>query len=237
MVLAKRLPLPEPLPLDWPMKPVASACTTDAYLPDGRRELTIAHDLVRDVTPAMLEWWFTHIAGTMEIDGREWSRYRVWHPRDHIHWALDRPAADGAAGRGAAFRIVEAFGRDPACYVDSTDTVEKLDETGIRLVQRLGSLIVFSLEHWFEPVSEGTRYRSRMLVGTAAPILRRAINPAMRRWLFTTAMGPAWLKHNIEEVGNFEHFLPALYAEQIARAGGAPKAARVADAATIGGRR
>lgn len=24
-------------------------------------------------------------------------------------------------------------------------------------------------------------------------------------------MGRAWLKHNVEEVGNFERFLPALY--------------------------
>ena len=30
--------------------------------------------------------------------------------------------------------------------------------------------------------------------------------------VFGDLMGPAWLKHNVEEVGNFEHFLPALFA-------------------------
>ena len=212
MAFHRRLPLPGPLPLDWPPKPLASARTTDAWLRDGRRELTIAHDTLRGVTPRMLHWWFTHLAGTMEVAGREWPRYRVWHPRDHIHWALARPTRDGAAGPGAAFRIVEAFGRDPACYVDGTETVERLDETGIRLVQRRGGTVVFSLEHWFSPGPEGAGYHSRMLIGTAAPVLRGPVNGMIRRWRFTDAMGLAWLRHNVEEVGNFEHFLPALYA-------------------------
>lgn len=47
-------------------------------------------------------------------------------------------AHDGGAGEGARFRIVEAFGARPEFKVDVVDRVEKLDETGIRLVQRLG---------------------------------------------------------------------------------------------------
>ena len=214
MAFHRHLPLPEPLPLAWPLKPLASARTTDVWLRDGRRELTIAHDTIRGVTPRMRHWWFTHLAGTMEVDGCEWPRYRVWHPRDHIHWALARPMHDGAAGPGAAFRIVEAFGRDPEHYVDGTETVEKLDETGIRLVRRAGGVVVFSLEHWFDPVPEGTRYRSQMLIVTGVPLLRSPVSAVFRRWIFSDAMGPAWLKHNIEEVGNFERFLPALYAQE-----------------------
>lgn len=95
--------------------------------------------------------------------------------------------------------------------MDTTDTVEKLDETGIRLVQRLGRAAVFSLEHWFVPTPAGTRYRSRMLIGARAPVLRGPVDEAMRRWIFTDAMGPAWLAHNVEEVANFERFLPELY--------------------------
>ena len=222
MAITNHLPLPTPLPLAWSPKPLCSARTTDTRLPDGRRELTIEHDLIRGVTPRMIHWWFTHIAGTMEVDGREWPRYRVWHPRDHIHWALARPTREGAAGRGAAFRIVAAFGHDPAHYVDTTDEVEKLDETGIRLVRWLGGTVIGSLEHWFSPAPEGTHYRSRMLLGTGVPIVRGPINGALRRWIFTEAMGPAWLKHNVEEVGNFEQFLPGLYA----RCGGGAEPAR-----------
>jgi hypothetical protein len=35
--------------------------------------------------------------------------------------------------------------------------------------------------------------------------------------VFGDLMGPAWLRHNVEEVGNFEHFLPGLYAAEVAR--------------------
>jgi hypothetical protein len=39
----------------------------------------------------------------------------------------------------------------------------------------------------------------------------------IRRRAFTEAMGRAWLKHNVEEVGNLEFFLPALYAAHAGR--------------------
>jgi len=32
--------------------------------------------------------------------------------------------------------------------------------------------------------------------------------------IFSDLMGPAWLRHNVEEVGNFERFLPELYARE-----------------------
>jgi hypothetical protein len=41
---------------------------------------------------------------------------------------------------------------------------------------------------------------------------RRLFNRPIRPMVFSDLMGPAWLKHNVEEVGNFEHFLPALFA-------------------------
>ncbi len=43
---------------------------------------------------------------------------------------------------------MEAFGgARPEFRVDVVDAVEKLDETGIRLVQRIGGVPVFQLEH------------------------------------------------------------------------------------------
>lgn len=51
-----------------------------------------------------------------------------------------------------------------------------------------------------------------MLVGSTSP-LGRAVFNRVRPRVFPDDMGRAWLKHNVEEVGNFEHFLPALYAE------------------------
>ena len=43
--------------------------------------------------------------------------------------------------------MVEAFGGRPEYTVDEVACVEKLDETGIRLVLRIGGVPVFQLEH------------------------------------------------------------------------------------------
>ncbi|GAB3832973.1 DAPG hydrolase family protein [Hymenobacter jeollabukensis] len=207
-----------PRPLAGPLKPLHSAQTTFRRLPRGSFELTIAHDTVRGVTPAMLEWWFRHIGEPMQYQGQQYPRYLVWHPVDHIHWALARPDAHGGAGVGSRFRIVEAFGGDARQLVDSTEDVVKLDSTGIRLVRRVLGVEVFSLEHWFAAGAEGTRYTSRMQVGHESRLGQFVLNPLLQRRVFTARMGYAWLRHNVEEVGNFEQFLPALYATEHAAA-------------------
>lgn len=196
------------------MKPLSSAKTGFGKLRDGRLVLTIEHDVLRGVAPEMLLWWFSHIGGTMYHEGGTYPRYLVWHPLDHIHWELVREAPTGGAGVGARFRIVEAFGRDPEHLVDSVELVEKLDETGIIPCRRLFGEIIFRLEHRFTPVEEGTRYDSRMTVGAASLPGRLLFNRFVRPRLFSDDMGWAWLKHNVEEVGNFEHFLPALFARR-----------------------
>lgn len=209
--------LPSALAFGWVMKPLESARTTFCVLPSGSFELTIEHDRIRGVTPAMLLWWFRHIGGTMTYGGQPYARYRVWHPLDHIDWSMTRPAPDGAARIGSRFRIVEAFGCNPNWLVDSTEEVVKLDETGIRLVRRGLGQEVFSLEHGFEAMPGGTLYHSRMQVGVENRLGRYVINPLTHRFLFTREMGYAWLRHNVEEVGNFEFFLPELYREQVAQ--------------------
>ena len=177
----------------------------------SRMIMTIEHEIVRGVTPEMLDWWFRHIGGEMDIDGRRYARYRVWHPLDHIDWQLVEGDPQ-RVGVGAKFRIVEAFDRNPAWLVDSVETVTKLDATGIRLERHMLGSEIFSLEHWFAPAEGGTRYRSRMELGADTAFGRLFFNRLIRPIAFSDLMGPAWLKHNVEEVGNFEHFLPRLFA-------------------------
>lgn len=208
----RRRSLPQPLPIEWPMKSWQDAELELRY-ERAHMIMTIEHELVRGVTPEMLDWWFRHIAGEMEIDGRSYSRYRVWHPLDHIDWQLIEGNPQ-RVGIGAKFRIIEAFDRNPAWLVDSVETVTKLDETGIRLERHMLGSKVFSLEHWFEPATGGTRYRSRMELGADTAFGRLLFNRLIRPMVFGDLMGPAWLKHNVEEVGNFEHFLPRLYAAE-----------------------
>ena len=206
------LPIPPPRPVLYPLRAVTSARSSVDHLPGHRCRVTIDHQPLAGLTPEMLLWWFTHIGGTMTYAGRVLPRYQVWHPVDHMHWELARPDAHGGAGEGARFRIVEAFGADPEFYVDTTETVEKLDRTGIRLVRRLGGVQVLQLEHTWSQGAGRTHYVSVLDVGARS----RAFTP-VNRYLtqrrFPEAMLRAWIVHNIEEVGLLEHLLPSLLAE------------------------
>jgi hypothetical protein len=212
-----------PRPLHWALKPLESAETGVKTLDDGRLELTIRHDILKGVTPAMLGWWFQNVEGTMEYLGQTYPRYLIWHPIDHIHFAVVRRAPDGTAGPGARFHLVEAFGANPDYLVNSVGDVLKNDDTGITLSVRKFGLEIMHLEHTFTPAPEGTLYLSRMHVGTRVFPARFLVNPLIRRRVFTEAIGRAWLKHNVEEVGNLEFFLPALYAAHTGRLSAEPK--------------
>ena len=200
-----------PRPFNWAMKPLDSAETGVKTLDDGRLELTIRHDILKGVTPAMLGWWFRNIEGSMEHMGQTYPRYLIWHPIDHIHYEVARRSPDGTAGPGAIFHIVEAFGGNPDYLIEGLADVPKNDDTGLTLSVRKFGMEVMHLEHTFTLVPEGTLYVSKMHVGTKAVLARFLVNRWIRARLFTEAMGRAWLKHNVEEVGNFEFFLPALY--------------------------
>jgi hypothetical protein len=207
----RRLPLPSPRNLPWPLKPVSSAQTSLDYDEFGRMVMHINHDILRGLTPEMIAWWFRHIGGNMEINGARLNRYLVWHPFDHIRWELARPAPGGGAGVGAKFRIVEAFGRNPDFYVDVIDTVTRLDITGFTASSYKFGLQASRLNHDFTPVEGGTRYESTLTIGTDVPGLSAVFNRVIHRTLFSEAMGRAWLQHNIEEVGLLEHIIPLIY--------------------------
>lgn len=195
-------------PVLYPLRSVDTATVTYSEHPHGRRRVTIDHRPLTGVTPAMLLDWFTHLGGTISYAGVVIDRYLAWHPIDHIKWELARPAPTGGAGEGARFHMVEAFGARPEFLVDEVARVEKLDETGIRLVLRVAGVIVFQLEHTWSAGSDGAHYVTVMDLGPRAALLA-PVNRILRR-RFCEEKAHAWVKHNIEEVGQLEYLLPQL---------------------------
>lgn len=137
-------------------------------------------------------------------------RYLVWHPYDHAHWSFD-PAPDGTAGAGARFHIVEAFGGDTRQLLAVHDVVERSTEREFLIVQRRAGVTLASLHHRFIVVPGGTQYDSCLTLGTTVPLLGRVVNALLRRLVLPEAKAWRWVKHNVEEVGNLERFLPHLY--------------------------
>ncbi len=196
------------LPVLYPLRSVDTATVHITKCPRGRRRITIDHRPLAGVTPAMLLDWFTHLGGTIEYGGQTVDRYHAWHPVDHILWELARPAPAGGAAEGARFHMVEAFGARPEFIVDEVARVEKLDETGIRLVLRIAGIPVFQLEHTWSAGADGAHYVTVMDLGVRS-LPASPLNLVLRR-KFSTEKARAWVKHNIEEVGQLEYLLPAL---------------------------
>jgi hypothetical protein len=195
------------------MKELSSAETSLEELPDGLLEARIDHELIRGVTPEMLVWWFRSFPyASLLWNDKLVSMYRVWHPRDHVRVRIMRRPLDRSPGvsRGAKIAIYERIGPE---VTRTVARVRQMDESGLVLVVRRFGVRVAELRHTFTAVPEGTLYRSRLVVGSTAPVVGRLVNSLARKRLFTPELAHAWIKHNVEEVGNFQFFLPKLYAE------------------------
>lgn len=215
----KKVPLcmPPALPVPWTPKPVAGAKSGSRNLPDGRVQYWIEHETLRGVTPEMLAWWFKNLEGDMDYRGQRVNRYRVWHPEDHVHVSYERRLSDGSVGPGAAIRIVEYLGRRRKYLVNIVSPIEKLDATGfIHNPRAYGWLPLVRMEYEFKAVAGGTQYHNSLIIGWKGWSFR-LFRPLVERFIFDRDHGVAWIKHNIEEVGQFEAFLPGLYAAENGR--------------------
>ncbi|MBI3767951.1 MAG: hypothetical protein HY271_05565 [Deltaproteobacteria bacterium] len=204
MRLPRRWDIPAPIPVDWMMRDLASAKITVREREDGRLEQTIEHAVLPGMTPAMMLWWLAQLEHPLEWNGRTVLAYRLWHPRDHIYFKVL-----GTFGPGCRFHVVEAFGGQRRFLMNWVFDVPKLDATGFRLeIRRLGRPVA-RIDESYEPVDGGLRYVVRMLVGGTG----RVIGPLSRLIRRTKADTlHAWLRHNVEEVGNLPHVVPRLFA-------------------------
>jgi hypothetical protein len=215
--------LPPPLPVPWDLKPISSATVGSETLPAGRKRYWVKHSVLKGVTPPMLAWWFGHLEGDVEIEGRLLNRYRVWHPRDHVSARYVRRAPDGSVGPGAQIALCEVLARNPRFTIDVVSTIEKLDEEGFihNVVSR--GMTLARMEHTFREVAGGMIDENCLIIPGSHRLafLSRVVVP----WKFPEPEGRAWLKHSVEEMGTLENFLPELYARET-KSTGARRSAR-----------
>lgn len=222
----KRL-APEPLQIPWTCKPVESARSGVRILADGRIHCWIEHEIVRGVTPQMLVWWFKHLEGDVDYHGQRLNRYRLWHPRDHVAVEYSRRNPDGSVGVGCVIHLTEMLGANPDYLIDVHTDIIKLDEEGFAHRPRFHGFRLAAMDYEFQATREGVRYKNSLTVGAQGAV-GRLVNWFIRKYLFDEARGRAWIKHNIEEVGNLEAFLPDLYARDGAPFGPSVGAAPIA---------
>lgn len=204
--------LPEPLSLPWGLKPVSSATAGSDTLADRRTRYWVKHEVLKGVTPAMLVWWFGHLEGDVEVGGRVLSRYRVWHPLDHVSARYVRRPADGSIGPGAQMALCEVLGRDPRYTIDVVSTIEKLDEEGFIHKVVVRGFELARMEHTFRETAGGLLDENCLIVPGSHRLA--FASKLLVPWKFPEPKGRAWLKHSVEEMGSLENFLPELYARE-----------------------
>jgi hypothetical protein len=197
--------IPEPLHVSYATsaRAVSSAEISFGEISGGVFQQTIVHATLQGVTRDMLFWWMHHIGDQVEWEGQRVLAYRLWHPRDHIHYQCDGPIQ-----AGCRFRIVEAFGADRRFLIDNVFDVPKLDHSGFRIEARFAGAAIISVDEDWEDVPGGVRWTNTMRLSARNALLKPLVKIGRRvkQETFT-----AWLKHNVEEVGYIPEFLPQLH--------------------------
>ena len=200
------------------MKDRESAIVDISTLDDNRKEITIHHELIEGVSPKMIVWWFRNFpqntdvpgSGMMTYKGRSIPAYRFWHPDDHISCIVKRSANDGSPGFGkdAIINTREKLGK----HIFDVDLhVDRLDQSGLELNAYKGFVKIGEFQHYFIETLEGTICESSAVIGSFIPLIGRLFTPLVKWKVFTEEMSGDWILHNIEEMGNFQFFLPTLY--------------------------
>ena len=192
---------------------------------DGRLEARIAHATLRGVTSEMLLWWFENFADgvdaieddlstrkTARVGDKDVPLYWLWHPIDHFMVRITKPSPNGAPGLSEGARVV--LKETILETIEMNGLIDGMNRDGIHLTLKRGPFRLGDLRHTFVDTDKGLEYRSRLIAGSTLPVVGRLINRIVHRIVFSPAMLERWLQHNVEEVGAFENFLPALYAQR-----------------------
>jgi len=218
---------------------------SDAPRLDGRRSTAledgyaVGHDGVLHVairtpmpgtTPGMVDWWFGWHSD-------EPQRYKLWHPRAHVHAEWRTPCPAGALGReryvGRVSQVDEylgdTLGRYSIRFVDPTelgfDAAALADpEAATAVCARVGfGRVPFDfgyLVHHVRRTPGGSEMCSRFWVGApyaaprgggAAARLLVSLGKSLRKP--RAREGAALLRHCAEEMPHLASFLPRIYAE------------------------
>jgi len=154
-------------------------------------DLVVDHELL-GVTPEMIDWWWDNIEST--------KRYKLWHPEDHKSFEWEVSPKEGHIG--AIQHVVENVGIPTTLRIRWEDP----DQSPIP-IEYSHALVGSTLDHddkpmsWllheYEKIENGTKLRTTFRLPEKIP------NPFIE----------ALRKHNIEEISEFENFLPKLYDE------------------------
>ena len=157
-------------------------------------------------------------------EGKQVPGYWLWHPVDHLSAQLSGDLGPGSVAKaGCSIHIREAMQFDRYGWKYPVDAKMKVFYVGPdgwamgKALPLIGPVMVLRIN--FKDVFDdgqhvGVHYHYEVVIGaTGNNPVARIINNRI-----TGEYGPeffaAWQRHNVIEVGTFENFLPALFAQK-----------------------
>lgn len=220
VVLGAWFVVPAPLKRDAPRQlpwvlPDYRQASVHWYVDDyGRIRNEVEHLFLRDISPQMVAWFYRQLPiSTIDYAGTRYPLYHIFHPTEHGRIRVLDPAENGVAGmgRGAMIMREEWFGP-----YDSRGRarLRSFSDQGMLAVPQFAGLNMGRVEHHWQAEAGGTRYRVDAIIGVDWPLLGPLVNLAIRTWVFHPQFMAQWQRHQVEEVGSLQFFLPALYAQR-----------------------
>ena len=159
---------------------------------EGRTQDLVIDHVLKGISPEMLDWWWDNIKDT--------ERYKLWHPKSHKYFKWEVHSDKHV---GNVHLVYENIGRittklrirweDPTNHPIQTQYEHAVKSC---ILDDEDNPISW-LAHEYEQVDEGTKMKSTFRLPEKAP-----------KWFVENLR-----KHNIEEMAEFQNFLPELYRE------------------------
>lgn len=215
----------------WELKPVHSVKWGQVKNRSGQICVVLEHSLLRGVTSEMLSWWFKNFANLkvalIDVEGYEGKKvpaYHLWHPYDHVSAQYRGNVDENNRARASAKILIQEtmqykkYGfRYPVnqeleifyCDSDGWGMGKRIPLIGTMMFLRISYKDVFE-----NGKIVGVHYHYEVVAGTNKKnFIAKAINKKIVG-NYTSEFWDAWITHNTIEVGTFENFLPALYAQR-----------------------
>ena len=215
----------------WSLKSVESTRFDIHQKLNGQFCAVLNHSLLRGVTSEMIHWWFLNFANLkvtlQDVPGYEGETvpgYLLWHPSDHCGAQLKGKLGPGGIARaGAKIHIQEAMQYKTYGLKYPVDTGLKIFYCGpdgwamgraLPIVGKVMCLRIHFKDVQTDAGQIGVHYHYEVVIGASGndPV-SKALNKKITGE-YSPEFFAAWQLHNTIEVGTFENFLPALYAQR-----------------------
>ena len=188
----------------------------------GNVLVQIEHDNIKNVTPEMICWWFQNMARSTTWNGKDFSGqeiplYHLWHHRDHIAVTPLTNGKDGTANHGflegADSKIEERF-NETHFHVHTRMRTTVLNNEEFTFKIMFAGIPFGHITHLYAQEGNDCSFYAETEMGCRIPVIGWLINWLVMPFVYNKKTAEHWVRHNIEETGRTEDFLPVIYANR-----------------------